>query len=172
MSAAPGSSEPHRDGPHGHGEHGHAAADSVSPAQASLPVPAPALIGQVERLHALVAVLASAVAFALAPRPIWAAVVSGTLVGAANFHLLALVTTRLVSGTHTSRQLAIGILLLKFTVLAGVLGAVVKWLQPDGVTFVAALTLAPVCLVACILRGRTDRDVQPSGPTGSPLEVR
>jgi hypothetical protein len=132
------------------------------------PVEQPALIAQVERLHAVVAVVASLVAFALTSRPIWSAVVAGTLVGAANFHMLALVTTRLVSGSNTSRQVAIGVLLLKFTVLAGVLGAVVKWLQPDGITFVAALTLAPVCLVTVILRGRKEV----TAPTGSPLEVR
>jgi hypothetical protein len=132
------------------------------------PVEQPALIAQVERLHAIVALVASVVAFALTSRPIWSAVVAGTLVGAANFHMLALLTTRLVSGSNTSRQVAIGVLLLKFTVLAGVLGAVVQWLKPDGVTFVAALTLAPVCLVTVVLRGRKEA----IAPTDSPLEVR
>lgn len=131
------------------------------------PDPQPSFIAQVERLHALVAVVACVVAAAVAARPMWSAVVAGTLVGAANFHMLALVTTRILSGSAASRNFAVGILLLKFTILAGVLGAVIHWLQPDGVAFVAALSLMPVCLVAVVLRGRKAAPGAPLAPSAS-----
>ncbi len=133
----------------------------------------PSFIAQVERLHALVAVVACIVAVAVAARPIWSAVVAGTLVGAANFHMLAVLTTRILSGSTASRNLAVGILFLKFTVVAGVLGAVMHWLQPDGVALLAALSLAPVCLVAVLLRGRKAAASAPTPPAPVDLlEVR
>lgn len=112
------------------------------------------LTQRVERVHlALVAVLVLA-AVALAGPPVWSGVLAGGLVGAANFRALAFLTVRFVAGETRTRQGAIGLLLLKFALLTGVVGAIVTWLEPDPIAFLVGLTLAPVCLTGVVLAGR------------------
>jgi hypothetical protein len=136
----------------------------ASPAsQAATPA---TLTSQVERVHAAVAVVAMLIALAVAARPVWSAVLAGTLVGAANFRVLALLTQRLVSGTTSTKNAAIALLLFKFIGLIAVLGVIVLWLKPDSLTFLIALTLAPLCLLVVVLRRRPD----PAAP--SAVEVR
>lgn len=112
------------------------------------------LTQRVERVHLVLVAVLVVTAVALAELPVWSGVLAGGLVGAANFRALAFLTQRFVGGETRTRNSAIGLLLLKFALLAGVLGAIVTWLAPNPIAFLVGLTLAPVCLVGIVLTSR------------------
>lgn len=114
----------------------------------------PTLIAQVERLHVAVAAVAVVAGFVLGGRAAGLGLIAGALVGAANFRGLGILTQRFVGGETQSRNTAIGLLVVKFVLLAAVIGAIVTWLRPDMLALLLGLTLAPACLVALVLRSR------------------
>lgn len=118
----------------------------------------------VEKFHAVlgavVLVGALALTYAQAPgtgglgtRGHWTAVLAGLLLGGANFRVLGWLTAKmLLSDEPSSRNGAVLVLVLKLGVLALLLLGVFRVLQPDGVTLLLALSLAPFCLVVEALR--------------------
>ena len=117
----------------------------------------PSLVVRVERLHALLGLVAVVGSVALAPAQVWGGVLAGVLIGALNFWLLGMVTVRLVAGATRTRMSAVGWLVLKLALLGGSLAVVVRTLQPDPLALLGALSLTPLCLVLVVLwqRGRT-----------------
>lgn len=133
--------------------------DSLHISGASGPVPAPpALITQVERVHAAVAGLAVLVGLVVAQRPVWAGLLAGGLIGGLNFRALGWLAVRLLSGRTRSQHAAIGLLLLKFTALAAAIGAVVIYLRPAPLALLVGVSFAPATLVVvALLRNRFTR---------------
>ena len=136
---------------------------AVQPSLESSPshvVPAAhAFVASVERLHLVLGVLAVLVAAAmtysaaLGSSGHWTAVLAGLLLGGANFRALAILTTRmLLSDEPSTRNTAIVMLSLKIGVLALLMMAVFRWVKPDGLTLLLALSLAPFCLVILAVR--------------------
>ena len=131
---------------------------AVQPALDSSPthvVPAAqAFVASVERTHLVLAVLAFATSLYLtyaAPMGTsghWSAVLAGLVLGGGNFSVLAFLTTRmLLSAEPTSRNSAIVMLVMKLGVLSMLMLVVFRWVKPDGVTLILAMSLAPLCLV-------------------------
>ena len=128
-------------------------------------------VATVERAHAVAALGGVLLAVALTwQQPLgsvghWSAVLAGVLLGGGNFHVLAWLTTRmLLSEAPASRNLAVVALVAKLGALALVMLAVFRLLQPDGPTLLAALSLAPVCLIVLAARrgGRLGVTAAPS----------
>ncbi len=123
-----------------------------SPTQA---VPAAnAFVAAVERMHLILGALAVVAAVvmthgaALGSRWHWTAVAAGLVLGGGNFRVLAFLTTRmLLSVEPSTRNTAVVMLTFKLGILAVLMLGVFRWLQPDGVTLIAAMSLAPLCLV-------------------------
>lgn len=128
-----------------------------SPTQA---VPAAnAFVATVERTHLVLGAFAFAVAIAfthtaaLGSRGHWTAVLAGLILGGGNFRVLAFLTTRmLLSVEPSTRNTAVVMLTLKLGVLAMLMLGVFRWVQPDGVTLILAMSLAPLCLVVEAMR--------------------
>ncbi len=128
-----------------------------SPTQA---VPAAnAFVAAVERMHLVLGALAVVAAVALThgmplgARGHWTAVLAGLLLGGGNFRVLAFLTTRmLLSVEPATRNSAIVMLMFKLGVLAMLMLGVFRWVQPDGVTLILAMSLAPFCLVVEAVR--------------------
>ncbi len=118
-----------------------------------------AFVASVERMHLVLAVLAIGVAVvlthgaALGTRGHWTAVVAGILLGGGNFRVLAFLTTRmLLSVEPATRNSAVLMLVMKLGVLAMLMLGVFRWVKPDGVTLILAMSLAPLCLVIEAMR--------------------
>jgi hypothetical protein len=103
-------------------------------------------ISRVERAHLGVVLAAVVVATVFAPRPFWAGLLAGGLVGAANLRALAFLTGRMVAADRSARHAAIGLMLVKFAALAGAVAAILRWLDPDALALLIGLTLAPASL--------------------------
>ena len=118
-----------------------------------------AFVASVERMHLVLAVLAIGVAVVLThgavlgTRGHWTAVVAGILLGGGNFRVLAFLTTRmLLSVEPATRNSAVLMLVMKLGVLAMLMLGVFRWVKPDGVTLILAMSLAPLCLVIEAMR--------------------
>ncbi len=118
-----------------------------------------AFVAAVERAHLLLGAVALVVAVALThaaalgTRGHWTAVLAGLLLGGGNFSVLAFLTTRmLLSAEPATRNSAIVMLVLKLGVLSALMLGVFRWVQPDGVTLILAMSLAPLCLVVLAMR--------------------
>ena len=147
---------------------------SPLPAPLSVPAPAPvsapasiiappSIVARTERTHLGLAAAAFAVALAVAPASFWSGLLVGVLFGAANFRALAFLTGRMVDADRSSRNAAVGLLLVKFAVLAGGIGAVLTWLEPDGLALLLGLTLAPLSLaVTMAIAPRADGTAKPA----------
>ena len=128
-----------------------------SPTQA---VPAAnAFVAAVERMHLILGALAVVAAVvmthgaALGSRWHWTAVAAGLVLGGGNFRVLAFLTTRmLLSVEPATRNSAVLMLVMKLGVLAMVMLGVFRWVKPDGVTLIVAMSLAPLCLVIEAMR--------------------
>ena len=107
----------------------------------------PALLVRVERVHAVIAVLAITLTVLATARPVWTGVAAGTVLGGANLHLLGILTRRLVDRTTSSKGAAVGGLMIKLAVLAAAIAAVMFWLKPHPVALMGGLSLAPGLLV-------------------------
>ena len=124
-----------------------------------------AFVARVDKMHVVLGALALVAALVLThDAPLgssghWSAVLAGLLLGGGNFRVLAFLTTRmLLSAEPSTRNSAILMLVMKLGVLAMVMLAVFRWVHPDGVTLILAMSLAPFCLVVEAVRrgGRLD----------------
>lgn len=129
-----------------------------------------AFVASVVRMHlvlgalAVVAALVLTHAADLGTRGHWTAVLAGLLLGGGNFHVLAVLTTRmLLSVEPATRNAAVLMLVLKLGVLAMLMLGVFRWLRPDGVTLIFAMSLAPLCLVVEAVRRGGRLDVAANG---------
>ncbi|MSP90727.1 MAG: hypothetical protein EXR79_02795 [Myxococcales bacterium] len=108
-------------------------------------------------------------ALAFAAPAFWTGLLTGALLGAANFRALAFLTGRMMDPEHGSRHAAIGLLLVKFAVLAGAIGAVLTWFEPDGLALLLGLTLAPLSLAVTIsLSSKSATSSPPVNPLAPP----
>jgi len=137
----------------------HIAEPTLDPSPTRVVPAANAFVAAVDRLHLVLGLLSvvSAVALthaaALGTRGHWTAVAAGLLLGGGNFRVLAFLTTRmLLSDEPSSRNTAIVLLMFKLGLLAVAMLAVFRFLNPDGVTLILAMSLAPLCLVIEALR--------------------
>ena len=104
-------------------------------------------IRKVERLHLLLAIVVCAIAVPIWADGRWMGLVAGAAIGGANFRALALLTARLTRVDPTQRKIASMMLVGKLPMLLAAIGLVMWWLQPEPVSFVIGLSLAPVALV-------------------------
>ncbi len=125
-------------------------------------IAAKTMVKNVERLHAVVALLALLLTFALADRPHWMGIVLGAFIGALNFRGLAMVTQRLVSGETRTKNGAIGLLMGKFLLVGLAIAVILLALKPNALTLLVGLSLAPICLVLVVLRQPKTNDAPPS----------
>ncbi len=107
-----------------------------------------------ERLQAGVTALALLGTWLLGTGNQMAAVFTASLVGWLNLRALAWLALRLVGGQTDHKNSAIFLMLAKFALLAGLIGAIWHVIHPDPLTFLLALTLMPACLAATAVLGR------------------
>ena len=125
-------------------------------------------------LHAMAAVVAVLLTLIFWSGDRLSGVAAGVLLGGANLRAMTLITERLTASPDADRRnSALALLLGKFVLLIGTVGAVMLLLKPDALAFIVALSLAPgaLFLVAAVARPDANEDDGGTASEQRPSEV-
>ncbi len=121
-------------------------------------------IRRIELTHLGLAAVACALAASLAGPAVLTGVALGAALGGLNFRALAILAARFTrAGDNAARAGSAGLLIFKMVALMAAVGVVFVLIEPDGVGFIAGISLAPLALIVVSMIARPSFDAEPAG---------